>query len=68
MRNGVMIFSNERGFRVPPEVCATAPTQKVPERVLEKTVVKEVVLVVCPSCNHRNDASRRTCENCGASI
>ncbi len=31
-------------------------------------IVKEVVLVVCPHCGARNDASNRKCDNCGASI
>ena len=66
-RNGILIFSTETGFKQP-------PTQIMPRRdqpsqeVRVKEVVREVVLVVCPHCNHRNDANRRTCEKCQASI
>ncbi|MFW9888583.1 MAG: PH domain-containing protein [Candidatus Thorarchaeota archaeon] len=36
--------------------------------VIRETVIKEVTLVVCPHCGHRNESSRRHCEKCGASI
>ncbi|MHA3963450.1 MAG: zinc ribbon domain-containing protein [Candidatus Thorarchaeota archaeon SMTZ1-45] len=29
---------------------------------------KQLVLVVCPYCGHKNEQSMRKCENCGASI
>jgi hypothetical protein len=35
---------------------------------IRETTVKEVVLVICPNCGQRNDASKRKCDNCGASI
>jgi hypothetical protein len=66
-RNGILIFSPEPGFRPPPAQIEPKKTQPSQE-ILVKEVVKEVVLVVCPHCNHRNDANRRTCEKCQASI
>ncbi|MBY8998998.1 MAG: zinc finger Ran-binding domain-containing family 2 protein [Candidatus Thorarchaeota archaeon] len=62
-RNGLLIFSTEEGFR-PPDI----PVPDSTPQGQDKTIVKEVILVVCPHCNHRNDASRRTCEKCNASI
>jgi hypothetical protein len=67
-RNGVLVFSNEKGFS-PREPVQTQPQNNVQNReIVKEIVVKEVVLVVCPSCNHRNDSTRRICEKCGASI
>ncbi|MBA7675443.1 hypothetical protein ES703_83678 [subsurface metagenome] len=65
IRNGLVIFSNEKGFRPPPEVIGE---RKKAEPIVKETIVKEIVLVVCPNCSHRNDSSRRTCEKCGVSI
>jgi hypothetical protein len=39
-----------------------------PGQPFRQEIVKEVVLVVCPHCGQRNDATTRTCTNCGASI
>lgn len=61
-RNGVLIYSNTPGF-IPP-----SPESTQTERRDREVVSREVILVVCPHCQHRNDASRRTCEKCGASI
>ncbi|MFW9807601.1 MAG: zinc finger Ran-binding domain-containing protein [Candidatus Thorarchaeota archaeon] len=66
-RNGIIIFSPDPGFR-PPPVDSDSNKTKPHQEVVVKEVVKEVVLVVCPHCNHRNDSSRRTCEKCHASI
>ena len=66
-RNGILIFSPEPGFR-PPSEQTTVQQTKPRQEVHVKEVVREVVLVVCPHCNHRNDATRRTCEKCQASI
>jgi len=41
---------------------------QAPDVSIRETTVKEVVLVVCPNCGQRNDASKRKCDNCGASI
>lgn len=63
-RNGVLMFSPDEKFK-PPVVTTTSPSQDSPK----ETIIKEtIVLVICPHCGQRNDASRRTCENCGASI
>jgi hypothetical protein len=66
-RNGILIFSPEPGFR-PPSINHEPQRTPAPQEGLVKEVVKEVILVVCPHCGHRNDASKRTCENCQASI
>ncbi|MHA2230422.1 MAG: hypothetical protein ACXABL_14570, partial [Candidatus Thorarchaeota archaeon] len=66
-RNGILIFSPKSGFRPPTTQIEPQKTQPSQE-ILVKEVVKEVVLVVCPHCNHRNNANRRTCEKCQASI
>lgn len=66
-RNGILIFSPEPGFR-PPTRDVEPQRAQLPQEILVKEVVKEVILVVCPHCNHRNDANRRTCEKCQASI
>jgi hypothetical protein len=63
-RNGILIFSPEEGFRPP---ISPAPAQG--QDMAKETIVREtIILVVCPHCGHRNDASRRTCEKCQASI
>jgi len=66
-RNGFLVYDSEG------EELVQAPPRTDQPRVddlgeSEKIVVKEVVLVVCPHCTHRNDSARRTCEKCGASI
>ncbi|MFW9974827.1 MAG: zinc-ribbon domain-containing protein [Candidatus Thorarchaeota archaeon] len=66
-RNGLMIYSNDAGF-IPPTIQPTYQPQTSQKEIVKEVHVKEVVLVVCPNCNHRNDSSRRTCEKCGASI
>ncbi|MDH4214058.1 MAG: zinc finger Ran-binding domain-containing protein [Candidatus Thorarchaeota archaeon] len=64
IRNGILIFSPEEGFRPP---ISLLPTQS--QDLPKETIVREkIILVVCPHCGHRNDASRRTCEKCEASI
>jgi len=63
-RNGILIFSTEEGFR-PLPTSTPMTTEQPPQK---EVIVKEVVLVVCPHCNHRNDANMRTCEKCHASI
>lgn len=60
-RNGVVIFSQREGFVSP-------PVQREETAFREREIVREIVLVVCPNCAHRNESSRRTCEKCGASI
>lgn len=66
-RNGILIFSPEPGFK--PPLIDTMPKQtQPPQEIHVKEVVREVVLVVCPHCGHRNDANKRTCEKCQASI
>ncbi len=65
LRNGNVIFTNEY-----------SPMRKVPSAVQRESaqvpqkevLVREILLVVCPHCGQRNDASRRTCEKCHASI
>jgi len=58
----------------PPEKIVSQPPISEPvatsqkEMIRETTTVKEVYLVLCPSCNHRNDVSSRFCGKCGASI
>ncbi|MFX1263544.1 MAG: hypothetical protein ACFFAZ_15795 [Promethearchaeota archaeon] len=66
-RNGVVVFDSEKKepLQIPP--ISEQPRNDSLEKQ-EKIVVKEVVLVVCPHCNHRNDSARRICEKCGASI
>ncbi len=66
-RNGILIFSPEPGFR-PPIIQPQSQRAPSPQEIHVKEVVREVVLVVCPHCGRRNDASKRTCENCQASI
>jgi len=36
--------------------------------MIRDTVVREVTLVVCPHCGHRNDSNRGLCEICATSI
>ncbi|MFW9920129.1 MAG: zinc-ribbon domain-containing protein [Candidatus Thorarchaeota archaeon] len=67
-KNGLLVFSTRKGFKPPPPK-QTKPVTSPQHSEREKDVfVKEVILVVCPHCNHRNDSVRRTCEKCGASI
>lgn len=63
-RNGLIIFTNDDGFIPPPDPMlktASSPTVK-------ETIIKEIILVVCPHCSHRNESSKRRCEKCGSSI
>ncbi|MHA2210286.1 MAG: hypothetical protein ACXACG_14045 [Candidatus Thorarchaeota archaeon] len=66
-RNGVLVFDSERK-----ELLQVSRKSEEPRKdnleMQERIVVKEVVLVVCPHCTHRNDSATRTCEKCGASI
>ena len=65
-RNGILIFSNDDGFRPPPP-----PTQQIQssqKEIVKEIHVKEIILVICPHCNHRNDSIKRKCENCGGSL
>ncbi|MFW9799364.1 MAG: hypothetical protein ACFFD9_02930 [Candidatus Thorarchaeota archaeon] len=65
-RNGILIYCRNRGGLTGlPEASTMSQTR---QGVIRETVIKEITLVVCPHCSHRNDSSRRTCENCGASI
>ena len=66
-RNNYLIFSNKEGFKPPPPPPKTQESKTIVEKTRE-IVMKEIILVVCPNCNHRNESSRRSCENCGASI
>jgi hypothetical protein len=66
-RNGILVYDTEakEPVKVFPKVDSPRNEEVTKQ---EKIVVKEVVLVVCPHCNHRNDSARRICEKCGASI
>ncbi|MFW9919269.1 MAG: hypothetical protein ACFFED_06705 [Candidatus Thorarchaeota archaeon] len=67
-RNGLLVFSTRKGFTPPPlrKIEPVAPHHATEKE--KEVIVKEVILVVCPHCNHRNDSVKRTCEKCGASI
>lgn len=67
-RNGVLIYCRNRGGLTGQPVTPFVTRPEPPREVVREVTVREVVLVLCPHCNHRNDAARRTCENCGASI
>lgn len=67
-RNGILVYSNEDGF-VPPPIEQMKPQQEIQKKeVVKEVMIKEIVLVVCPNCSHRNDSTLRKCEKCGASI
>ena len=68
LRNRIVIFSNEDGFTPPPQPLQLQKPQQAEREVTREIHVREVVLVVCPHCGHRNDSSLRKCERCGASI
>jgi hypothetical protein len=65
-RNRILIYSNEDGFRPPPP-----PAQQIQssqKEIVKEIHVREIILVICPHCNHRNDSSKRKCDNCGGSM
>jgi hypothetical protein len=66
-RNDILFFSTDPGF-TPPPIQIGSRREQPSQEVHVKEVVREVILVVCPHCGHRNDANRRTCEKCQASI
>ncbi len=39
-----------------------------PPKVIIKETIKEIHLMNCPHCTHKNEVSKRFCDNCGASI
>lgn len=63
-RDGVLFYSRKDGGIVADPPSMTHESQPI----IKETIIKEITLVVCPNCNHRNDSSKRTCEKCGASI
>lgn len=63
-RNGVDIIGNLEGAVSQDNQSKVQQSQQPQKEIL----VKEIILVVCPHCNHRNDSGRRTCEKCHASI
>jgi hypothetical protein len=67
-RNGVLIYCRNRGGLTGQPAMPFIVRNEPPREVIRETTVREVVLVLCPHCNHRNEASRRSCEKCGASI
>jgi len=44
------------------------PAQPSFSQPVREGLVREVLLVVCPHCGQRNDATKRKCDKCGASI
>ena len=45
-----------------------SPEQLISFQAKDKIIQKEVVLVICPYCKHRNLQERTKCEQCGASL
>ncbi len=39
-----------------------------PSKVIIKETVKEIYLMNCPHCGHKNEVGNRLCDKCGASI
>jgi hypothetical protein len=66
-RQGLLIYSNENGF-IPPVAQQARPPQSPQKEIVKEVHVKEIILVVCPNCGHRNDSSKRKCDNCGGSL
>jgi len=67
-RNGRLFYSREKGGLLIAEQDIDSSKANDEPRIIRETVIKEVTLVVCPHCGHRNDSSLRICERCSASI
>ncbi|MFQ5884477.1 MAG: zinc finger Ran-binding domain-containing protein [Thermoplasmata archaeon] len=67
-RNGRLFYSRDKGGLLMQDHQVDERGTSDEPRVIRETVIKEVTLVVCPHCGHRNDSSRRKCERCSASI
>lgn len=42
-------------------------SSSTPKEIIKETV-KEIYLIICPHCNHKNEVGNRFCSKCGASI
>jgi len=67
-RNGLLFYSRSKGGVLVPESYRAEREERGEPRIIKETIIKEITLVVCPHCGHRNDSSNRKCERCSASI
>ncbi len=70
-RNGMLLFTNDsRHKKTRPSygVIREQESLLVTAGPVRETVVREVLLVVCHHCGHKNEATTRFCGKCGASV